>query len=59
MSSSAQPRILVFGTIAVITLTVIVLILNANVFSNVTDAYKYGRIDIGSSVKHLPAGRSS
>jgi hypothetical protein len=54
----AQPRILVFGTIAVIVLTVIVLILNANVFSNVTDAYKYGRIDIpGSSVQQLPAGR--
>jgi hypothetical protein len=53
-----QPRILVFGTIAVIVLAIIVLILNANVFSDVTDAYQYGRINIpGSSVQQLPAGR--
>jgi hypothetical protein len=54
----AQPRILVFATVAVITVAVIALILNANVFSDVTDAYKYGRINIpGSSVQHLPHER--
>jgi hypothetical protein len=54
----AQPRIIVFSTIAVITIAVIALILNANVFSDVTDAYKYGRISIpGSSVQRLPDGR--
>jgi hypothetical protein len=48
----------VFSTIAVLTVAVIALILNANVFSDVTDAYKYGRITIpGSSVRQLPDGR--
>jgi hypothetical protein len=54
----ARPRILLFSTIAVLTVAVIALILNANVFSDVSDAYKYGRITIpGSSVQQLPAGR--
>jgi hypothetical protein len=54
----ARPRVLAAGTVTVIVGAVIALILNANVFSHLTDAYKYGRIDIpGSSVEHLPSGR--
>jgi hypothetical protein len=54
----ARPRMFVFATIVVITGAVIALILNANVFSDVTDAYKYGRINIpGSSVQQLPHER--
>jgi hypothetical protein len=50
--------VLVLAAVAVIVLAVIALILNANVFSDLTDAYKYGRIDIpGSAVEHLPGER--
>jgi hypothetical protein len=54
----AQRRTLAFATLAVVVVTVIVLILNANVFSSATDAYKYARIDIpGSAVERLPQGK--
>jgi hypothetical protein len=54
----ASVRTLVLGLVTVLALTVIALILNANVFSNVGDAYKYARVVIpGSSVVQLPRGR--
>jgi hypothetical protein len=54
----AVRRVLVPAAIVVIVLTILALILNANVFSSPTDAYAYGRIDIpGSAVEHLPAER--
>src|SRR5436305_15214295 len=54
----ASARTLVLGLITVLAFTVIALILNANVFSNVSDAYKYARLVIpGSSVVQLPHER--
>src|SRR5947209_152720 len=51
-------RALLLATVALIVLAVVALILNANVFSDVADAYKFGRIDIpGSTIAHLPRER--
>src|SRR5947208_13494061 len=54
----ASARTLVLGLITVLAFTVIALILNANVFSNLSDAYKYARLVIpGTSVVQLPRER--
>jgi hypothetical protein len=57
-SAVAHPHSVVGGIVTVLALTIVALILNANVFSDITDAYKYARLDIpGSTVVQLPRGR--
>jgi hypothetical protein len=57
-STIARPRALLIGLGVVLAITVICLILNANVFSGIADAYKYARLNIpGSAVVQLPRDR--
>jgi hypothetical protein len=57
-STIARPHALLIGLGVVVALTVLALILNANVFSSDTDAYKYARLNIpGSTVVQLPSDR--